>query len=111
MNRKKTTIKGQISHFKNFLIKYREGAPDAIKLETHLQKLKSAFEKFDNIQEEIEILDSETQNINRIIDRYSFQDDYLEAVAEAQNLLTSDQTVNSLDRASDISRSRAVDII
>ncbi|XP_033212462.1 uncharacterized protein LOC117170053 [Belonocnema kinseyi] len=77
LNKKKGTIKGQIANFKNFLAKYREEEPDAIKLGLHLQRLKNTFEKFDDIQDQIELLDTETSHIDLVLDHYAIQDDYL----------------------------------
>ncbi|XP_033223491.1 uncharacterized protein LOC117177107 [Belonocnema kinseyi] len=110
LNKKKGTIKGQIAHFKNFLAKYREEEPDAIKLGLHLQRLKNTFEKFDDIQDQIELLDTEIPHIDLVLDRYAIQDDYLEIVADGECLLTStqpaDQSTGTIDRTLDVQQTK-----
>lgn len=101
---KKETIKDQISNFKNFLEKYRDEQPDAIKLNWRIQKLKSTYESFDNVQKEIELLDRDTPHIDLVLERYAIQDEYLDALADGEHpLITargSDQTIENNDRAS-----------
>ncbi|XP_033220906.1 uncharacterized protein LOC117175308 [Belonocnema kinseyi] len=101
LNKKKGTIKGQIANFKNFLAKYREEEPDAIKLGLHLQRLKNTSKKFDDIQDQIELLDTETPHIDLGLDRYAIQDDYLLASTQP-----ADQSTGTIDRTLDIQQTK-----
>ncbi|XP_033213814.1 uncharacterized protein LOC117170880 [Belonocnema kinseyi] len=66
--------------------------------------------RFDDIQDHIELSDTETPHIDLVLDRYAVQDDYLEIVADGQRLLAStqpaDQSTGTIDRTLDVQQTK-----
>lgn len=81
---KRSQLKSQLSRFQYYLSKFDENS-DIIELETRLENIKDISQRFEEIQDQIEILsESEIQYEER--DR--FENSFYKAVAQAKTMLT-----------------------
>lgn len=90
--KKRGTIKSQITSFKNFLAEQRkETNIITIRITSRLQRLKEAFIPFDSICDELDNIDEENDHT---AERITTEENYIDAVSEAENLLNYSNTTN-----------------
>jgi len=80
---KRAKIKAQITRFRTYLEKWPV-KPDEQELTERLEKIKSTWDHFDEIQTKLEIIDKDSDND---MERVSFEDSYFELVSQAQRNL------------------------
>lgn len=83
---KRAKIKMQLTRFKTYLEKWSE-RPDEQQLIERLEKIKLAWDSFDEIQTSLELLKDDDASLEE--ERVQFEDSYFELVARAQRRLTS----------------------
>lgn len=85
---KRRTLKGQLTRFKNSLGAIAlEPEPDLIQLEFRLAKLEPLLDNFNEVQSEIEMLDSGTPDEVNELARQEFEDFYFKISSEAKALI------------------------
>lgn len=87
LKQKRGVIKAQITNFQNFLNHYKLEDPNLVRLNVRLESFKNSCKNFDAIQDELEILDEENTD-SLLIERFEIQNNYLDAITEAEQLIT-----------------------
>ncbi|KAJ8672038.1 hypothetical protein QAD02_003297 [Eretmocerus hayati] len=88
LNQKKGTFKGSVTNFKKFLEEFKND-PDqnTLNLSLRLEKFRTVFSSFDQILDELELLDEENAK-SLSIERFEIEDDYLNIISEAERLIS-----------------------
>lgn len=85
-------IKGQLTRFQNFLGSFDVHNTSMLEVETRLSKLSGIFDKFEEIQNNIELISREIQNEEREF----VENAYYKISAEANSLLQSQKNDNQI---------------
>ena len=83
LHQRRGTQKTQIKMFSKFLESYKEEEPDLIKLNVRVNKLKQVFADFDQVSDELEILE---EAYDHATERYEIEEDYLNLITKSEHL-------------------------
>lgn len=100
LKKKRSALKGQLTRFQTYLNTIDQANIDFVQLETRLIKSEIWLEEFNNIQLEIESLDTETTQTGHYSERDKFEQNYYSIISKAKNIL-----VKNTGTVSEISRS------
>lgn len=101
---KRARIKAQITRFRTYLKKWADN-PDEQELKERLEKIKTTWDLFDEIQTKLEIIDKDSNNET---ERVSFEDSYFELVSQAQRNLAALVPSVPVDNTTPISQAYTV---
>lgn len=85
LNQKRGSIRAQLTNFETFLSRFDRENPDFLKLRLRIDRVKSIFQNFNDIQDEIEVVDTVTDH-SQI--RFQIEDKFFDALAEAERILS-----------------------
>lgn len=97
---KRGIIKGNVTRFKTFLSKCTDNPKILNQLCLRLEKFKPCWDTFNAIQDQIELLDKESEEKN-VFERSQFEDSYFELVNEAEQLIKQYNLGNTTEGVSD----------
>ena len=81
--KRRSTFKATATKFSNFLNEYKIGEPNMIKLNVHLEKFVNQFRDFDEVSDQIELLD---ENPELIDESYQIEETYLSLITLTEQL-------------------------
>lgn len=84
LHQRRGTQKAQLKIFRNFVEEYKKQEPDLIKLNIRVDKFKQIFLDFEQVSDELEILE---ENRDHATERFEIQEDYLDLIIESEHLI------------------------
>ncbi|KAL4705871.1 hypothetical protein ACJJTC_019306 [Scirpophaga incertulas] len=96
---RRSSMKGQITKFKNYVDKINKSIDEItdlelVELNLKLSKIECLSTRFDNLQTEIEVLNSENL-LAEIDERELIEDSLIQCIAEAKNIIKQNESCNN----------------